>query len=144
MILDDIATLLSSGGIGTLGSTGDYGIYLGALPPVGTGPEKAVAVYETGGVGPTLAMSGVVGGGITAEHPRIQVVVRTGPFAYSTGRQKVQDVVRTLHNVGARTVNGVSYFWINAVQSPFSLSRDEQNRELFAVNFDVCKQLSTA
>ena len=49
-----------------------------------------------------------------------------------------------LHNVGNRTVNGVRYLWVSAVQSPFLMGRDENNRPLIAVNFDVMKALSTA
>ncbi len=46
MLLDEVADLLATGGLGTVGSTADYGIYKAVMPDA---PEKAVALYETGG-----------------------------------------------------------------------------------------------
>ena len=139
MLLDDVADLLSTGGIGSVGSTASYGIYKAAMPDA---PEKAVAVYETGG-GPSLhAMSGSAGSAV-ATRPRVQVVVRSA--SYSTGRQKAQDAFRLLDGLRDRTVNGVRYMGGAAVQSePFPIGRDENARHLIACNYEFVKAMSTA
>lgn len=138
MILDDLGDYLSSGGIGTVGSTGNYGIFLGSLP---AWPEKAVAIYETGGFSSIHAMSTGPGAAVV-ERPRVQVVVRAP--SYSTGRQKAQDVYRRMDGLRERTINGVRYLWAASVQSPFLMGRDENDRPLIACNYDVMKVLSTA
>ena len=143
MILDDLCDVLSSGGLGTVASTANWGIYKGGLP---TTPDKAVAVIETGGLAPVHAMAGSPGK-MVAERPRVQVVVRsvaTAAGGYSTGRQKINDAYRLLDGFGDRTLNGVHYKWIGAVQAPFPMGEDENARPMFAVNFDVTKALSTA
>ena len=138
MLLDDIADLISSGGIGTVGSTSAYGIYKGLLPDA---PNAAVAVYETGGLEPYRKMHSTAGA-VVAERPRIQVVVRS--TAYSTGRQKANDAWKLLEGLPERTVNGTRYLYAAAVQAPFPIGRDANDRILIACNFDVVKALSTA
>lgn len=138
MLLDDVADLLSTGGVGGVGTTSDWSIFKGKLPDA---PEKAVAVYETGGLPSVHAMS-TGPGNAAATLPRIQVLVRSP--AYSTGRQKAHDAFRLLDGLRERTINGVRYLWIAAVQTePFPIGRDENDRPLIACNYDVVKEMST-
>lgn len=136
MLLDDICDLLSSGGTTSDGTA----LFAGLMEET---PERAVCVYETGGQRPYLAMTGTVGR-VVAERPRIQVVARGAQMDYTTARLKINDCYRLLHNVGDRQINGVSYLWIAAVQSPFPMGKDENQRPLVAMNFDVVKAMSTA
>lgn len=77
-----------------------------------------------------------------AERPRVQVVVRSN--AYSTGRTKANDVFRLMDGLRERTINGVTYKWAAAIQSPFLMARDENDRALIACNYEVWKAISTA
>lgn len=138
MILSDIGDYLSSGGIGTVGSTSNWGIYLGKQPDA---PDRCVTVYEYGGAASLHAMSSGPGRAV-AERPRVQVVVRTN--SYSTGRTKANDVFRLLDGLRERAINGVTYKWAAAIQPPFALGRDENDRQLIACNFEIIKAISTA
>jgi hypothetical protein len=142
-LLDDLGDLVSSGGVGGVGSTSTssgYGIFLGIMP---NAPDKCVAIYESGGVAPVHAFAGAPGLAVL-ERPRVQVTVRADAFGYSTGRQVMNTIFKLLDGLPSRTINNTSYQWISAVQSPFSLGMDEVNRPLISVNFDVMKTLSSA
>lgn len=133
MLLDDIADLLSTGGIsGT--------VYKGWMPDAGT---TAVAVYETGGQRSVHAM-GAEPGQAVVERPRVQVVTRAAGDDYQTARNAANNAFRLLDGVRERTINGTRYLWICAVQSPFLMGRDANQRVLIAANFDVMKVLSTS
>lgn len=122
------------------GSTADWGIFSGFMPPL---PDRAVAIFESGGRESVRAMSESAGK-TPAERPRVQVLVRGQPFDYQQARLKANDVFKVLDQLGETTVNSTRYLWMAAVQSPFSLGQDENNRPEIACNYDVVKELSTA
>jgi hypothetical protein len=134
VLLDDIADYLSSSGVS--GS-----IFKGLLPP--DAPEACVVVYETGGTTPIRAMSSVVGT-VVVERPRIQVVCRAGEYDYPVARSKAQQVYGLLEGFNERAINGVTYKYMAAVQSPFLMSRDADRRPIVACNYDCWKSLSTS
>jgi len=136
MLLDEIADYLSTGGIGTVGTT----LFKGYMPEL---PDTVMAVYESGGRAPYRAMRGAAGQAV-AERPRVQVVARAATYDYASARTAINDVVRRLDGAGDFTQNGVRYLWVAATQSPFVMGRDDQGRVKIAVNFDVVKELSTA
>ena len=53
------------------------------------------------------------------------------------------DAWKALEGFPDRVVNNTRYLYAEAVQSPFMLGRDENNRVLLAFNLDVVKALST-
>lgn len=126
MLLDDIADMLSTGGMGTV--TKDY------VPPE---PDTVVTVYGTGGVGPTYTMSGTH----VLEQPRVQVVCRA--VSLQTAHQNAKSCYELLSGVKNRTINNVQYHWIQAVQEPFLLVRDQNARFAVACNYDIKKNRST-
>lgn len=143
MILDDLCDYLTSQGVVVRGGSVQeqapaYGIYQGYLPPT---PDRAVAVYETGGRAPLHTHTSGPGQAVM-EYPRIQVSVRSS--AYSTGRLQIQRIYAVMDGFRPRLLNGVLYHWAAAVQPPFLLERDENQRTVFAVNFEFSKELSTA
>ena len=134
MILDDAADLLSSGGIGTVGTN----LFKGIMPDI---PDACVAVFETGGLPPVHAMASAVGQAVV-ERPRIQVLCRAAQYDYATARTKAHDVYKLLDGLPARDINGTAYKWIAAVQSPFFIGPDANGRVLISCNFDVVKALT--
>ena len=147
MLADDLAVYLSTNNVGGIGSTTDYSIFVGrGLPDY---PDKAIGIIETGGLGLVHAFSPSPGAA-HLERPRAQILVRSP--AYSTGRQKAQDILRLLDGLSARTINGVLYHYVKAMQSPFTLGGDSNRslgpdgnaRVLIACNYDVARSLSTA
>lgn len=127
-ILDDIGTLLAAQiGSLTLGTS----LFLGRLPDE---PATCVALFETGGEPPVNTM----GGGLyEMEQPRIQVLTRGA--SYSATHALALSVWLELEAIVNETVTSSNYQRVTAIQSPFPLERDSQDRIIFSQNFRVQK-----
>lgn len=135
LLLNDMLDYLTSGSVGLTSGTNLFG---GFMPET---PNFAVAVYESGGLGPLYAMN--AGPGTAAvERPRVQVVARSTD--YRKARQAMHNVFQLLDMLPRRTINGTQYHWGSAVQSPFLFGRDDAERVMIACNFDIVKDLSTS
>lgn len=134
MILDDIADYLSSGGIGTAGTD----IFKGLFPS--EAPDACVAIYEAGGMEPVKTMAAGPNTSVV-ERPHVEVVCRAGAFDYATARTKAHAVFKLLDGLPTRTINGTLYEWASAVQSPFPLGRDQNDRPRIACIYRVVKQV---
>lgn len=130
MLLDDISDLLTTGSISTT-------IYKGFLPEQ---PDDAFLLTETGGRGPINAMS-TGPGNAALEVAGLQVLRRSS--SYATARLGMQTVMNLLDGLSERTINSTRYSYVEAVQVPFSLMRDESERSILAVNFLAYKDKST-
>lgn len=139
MLLDDIDDYLTTQGMLTSTSTSPWGIYKGFRPP---NPDIVIALYETGGQAPVRAMGAATGNAVEVR-PGLQVVVRAGEYDYDIARKKASDIYGVLDNF-AGTINGIGYRWIAAMQEPFQMGRDEQERPLLACNYSVAKVRSTS
>ncbi len=128
MVLDEIATKIATlVAVGTL-------ITKGSLSAT---TDVCVTVYETGGQGADLGL-GV--NGIQFEYPTVQVVARGVPSDYYGPRVMVDQVYKGLPKVQAAALSGVYYHWIKPASAPFLLKRDEKDRVLIAVNFNIEKE----
>jgi hypothetical protein len=134
MLLDDIYDYLTSAGGGEWTSAN---LFKGSLPAA---PDTCTAVYETGGL-PSVHAFNALAGQAKVEQPRIQVVCRAA--GYATARVAAHKAFKLLDGLPTRDINGVGYQWGAAVQSPFAMGRDKQDRELVACNYDIVKRLST-
>ena len=133
MLVDDIADLLSTGGLGTVGTNIWKGANFGSADP-------SIAVLVTGGIASIHTMlSGP--GGAAVEQPRVQIVVRSA--SEETAMRKAQAAFKLLDGLRERTINGVRYMWAAAVQPPFSLERDENNRAHYTFSVDIKRGPST-
>lgn len=130
-LLEEIGDYLSTGGVGTVGTD----LFLGYLPEA---PDAVVAVYETGGLPPVRAMRSAPGQPVVVR-PRVQVLARAAEHDYAAARSKVGRAYDLLEGLGDRTLGGVRYLWVGAVQEPFLMGRDSQGRVMLACNFDVVK-----
>ena len=133
MLLDDIADYLSSADPITWTPTD---LYTGYLPEQ---PDLVTALYETGGQAPIRAMTPSVGKPVVTR-PRIQIVCRATQYDYNVARTTAHKAWKLLDGLPERTINGVKYKWIAAVQEPFLMGRDEAGRVLVACNYDVVKE----
>lgn len=138
MLLDDIADYLSSGSTGALGVVGTE-IFKGLIPA--EAKDAITVVYETGGQAPVHAM-GAGPGTAVFERPRVQVVCRASEYDYESARTRAQVVFEKLDAMPTRSINGVTYKWGAAVQSPFMMGRDANKRPLVACNYDIVKDMS--
>ena len=132
-LLDDVADVLSSGGVGTVGTS----LFKGALPST---PDAVVALFETGGPGPIHAMAKGPGTALV-ERPHVQVLVRD---ARADAAKKTAQDANELLDALERTINGVKYLSVYAIQAPFFLTRDETGRVVYAVNYEVLRVPATS
>ena len=107
-------------------------LFYGRLPDT---PDTCVALYETGGQSPNDTM-----GNNTApvlENPRIQIVARADDYA--SAASLIGDCWDKLQLVSNETLSSTYYARISAVQSPFALERDSQDRMVMVCNFQIIK-----
>jgi hypothetical protein len=138
MILADLADYLTSQG--STGWVQASTLFAGAMPPK---PDMALCLYETGGL-PSIKAFNPLPGHAKVEQPRVQLVGRSLPEDYAAIRSWVQTAYLLLDGMPTRTINGVSYFWGEAINSPHAMGRDEQNRVLVGFSVDIKKAMSTA
>lgn len=132
-LVDDIGDVLSSGGLGAAGTD----LFKTFLPDA---PDACVAVFATGGMAPAHAM-GAGPGGAVAERPNLAVWARAARSddAAFTARKAF-----LLLDKLSRTVNGVQYLGVFALQSPFELKRDVTGRPIWACNYSVVRAAATS
>lgn len=135
MILDDVMTYLGSAAVGLTAGTN---LFAGTFPD---SPDKACAVYETGGLQPVHAMSGSPGNALV-ERPRVQIVTRA--VSYQSARQLAQNVFQAMDGLTNTTINSTSYLLVSAVNSPAAMGLDGSGRPRLVMNFDIMKKVSTS
>lgn len=113
------------------GLTEGTNLFKSLLPPT---PDAAVALYEYPGAPGTYTYGGT---GASPERPKVQIVARA--TTYSSARSTLESIYTFLDGKTGLTLSGVSYLGIFAIQAPFAVERDSNNRELVACNFEVIK-----
>lgn len=126
MLLDDIADYLSTGGVAN--------VFKDIAPD---SPDTVTSVYGTGGRPSTHTMVAPH----VLEEPRVNVVCRAKDL--QTAHQNAKTVYGLLNGVRNKTLNGVLYHWVVAVEEPKSLFRDQNARFAVACNYDIKKDRST-
>lgn len=122
MLIRDIAQILQTAGVGSIGSN----IFLGQLP---VSPDNAVVLYPTGGYPQPLPLLDVK---MTA-----QVLVRDS--GYEAGYSRIWQIFNLLDRGGSRFLQAPSgrKMVTQAKQPPEFIERDESNRCIFVFNLDV-------
>ena len=121
-LLDNLTTYLIAQGVCTKAGKD---IFIGMLPEK---QDNALKLEQTGGLEPDRYLP--------IEQPTVQVMVRN--TSYPDGLDKAKAVYDALHRKGDDTVlasGGVDMMTCFAIQEPFHLGLDENNRHLFVVNF---------
>lgn len=131
LVHDDIADLLTSGGITT-------SIFRGFLPER---PDEAIQVVVTGGYPAVHAFSASAGQAVE-ENPSVQILRRSASLQRALVEMNV--IWKMLDGFGDRAINGTQYKWAAATQSPTPIGRDESDRSLVVCNFVIAKAISTA
>jgi hypothetical protein len=134
-VLDDVATYLEAQGIGILGvSLFKGGIPLDTAQTVIT--DLVTALVQVPGLPPVHVHTQQQA---TYEQPMLQILVRGEPFGDSAAMQKAYDAFLALDGLSNTVLSGVMYLWLQAMQSPFLLRRDELNRPFEAFNVRCAK-----
>jgi hypothetical protein len=131
LMVDDLATHLAGAGLGLAGGTN---LFKGELPP---SPDACVALIERGGLAPAETLCGV-----DYENAGLQVLVRGAATSGSTVRTLMNGVFKALLAIVGQSLGGTLYVGISAVQSPFQVEIDDNNRTVMGVNLTVRKTLS--
>ncbi len=136
-LLDSVATYLVAQTTLTLGSTSGT---LAKAVMLDTQPNTVAVLYETGGAGSEYAFSTSTGTvNVVYEQPNLQLLSRS--TTYTKARSVAETVYTTLNGLGTTTMSGTRYLDFEAIQSPFSIGRDSQERHLVSVNFRVRKEV---
>jgi hypothetical protein len=129
MLLDDVATYLAA--------NLTKQIMLDATPI----PETLAVLYETPGAPNEYTFSTSTGSAnVDAESPGLQLLSRAA--SYQTARNRAEAAYTILDGLSEQTLptgTGVRYREIVAVAPPFYLQRDDNERYIVAVNFNVKK-----
>lgn len=145
LLVDEIATYMAaqSTAFTILAGTGGNlakQIMLDSTP----NPDTLTVLYETPG-GPTeYSFSTSTGTAqVEFERPSFQILSRS--TAYKTARTRAQTAYTMFDGLAGKTLptaTGTRYLEITAVQPPFFLQRDDNDRFIVAVNFNVWKEVS--
>jgi len=130
-VLTDVGAYLDTN-VSAVSLTAGTNLFYGRLPD---SPDTCVALYETGGQGPEDTMGN--NSAPVFENPRVQIIVRASDYA--SAETLIRDCWDKLQLVSNETLTSTHYFRINAVQSPFALERDSQDRMMMACNFQIVK-----
>jgi hypothetical protein len=135
MILDEIGAFLEAEGIGIVGQT----LFLGSMPQdePGLGSQDAVtAVIEIPGQGRVSAHDLA-----KYELPHLQIATRGTPYGYPAARQKAQAAWDALDGVANAALSGTTFLLIEALQSPYYLRTDDNNRPFIIFNVRCARAL---
>lgn len=129
-LLEDIAAVIDSNSVTfTLGTN----LFIGRLPD---SPDLCCAIFQYGGEEPLNMMGGDAMPPI--EQPRIQVLVRA--TGYASAQSTITTIWGYLEAILNENLTGDRYLRVSAVQSPFPMDRDAQDRVIFAQNYRVLKE----
>ena len=129
--LTDIGSYLHAASISTADLTLGTNLILGRLPD---SPDTCVALIQTGGTGPTDTFGTSYP---PLETQGLQTLIRAS--AYATAEALAVDVFKSLTAVDNETLTSTLYLKIEALQSPFALERDAQERLIMSCNYNVIK-----
>lgn len=132
-VLTDLAAYLDANTSLTAGTD----LFAGDMP---NSPDAVTALYESPGRAPVETMGAP--GLPPVILPRVQVQARgsRGVGGYDVARARIRLVYDTLTLLTNTTVNGVYYLRVMPLQEPFFLNRDDVERVVFALNFEVYRE----
>lgn len=133
MILDDLFTYLIAQSTALTASNLAKTVNLDTSPV----PDTLTSLYEQPGLGVLHTFS--TGNPVirAIRQPRIQTLSRS--TSYQTARNHAQAIYALLdgHSGPLPTSTGTNYISITAVQEPFSIGRDRNDRFLVSCNYQV-------
>jgi hypothetical protein len=138
-LLDDVASYLTTNTtVFTVGGTTGN---LSLEQQLDTQPDTLVTLLEQPGLPNAYAFSTGNPVEVVYERPNMQVLSRsTDPVV---ARSRVQTVYRKLDGLTSTTINGIRYYEFVAVQAPFQIGRDDNQRHLWSLNFNIKKAVAT-
>ncbi len=133
--LTDLASYIETNTTGLTigGTTGTIGL----AQMHDTQPATMIGLYETGGPGPAYVFSTDTKAGRAYEQTTLQVLSRS--TAYATAAANARRVYTALSGVTNTTINSLRYLSITALQTPFDIGHDSNNRAVVSCNYLVTR-----
>ena len=134
MILDDFATYIAANStVFTVGVNLAKSINLDSAPV----PDTITSLYEQPGFSPVHVFS--TGNPVDRAYSQPAVQTLSRSTSYQTARNHAEIVFNLLDGYSGSlpTATGTNYLSIVAVQSPFSIGRDKNDRFLISCNYEV-------
>lgn len=130
-LLQEVGTHLAYDGLASSSGTDGWVLVKSMLPDSSTLQDKIVALIETPGEPPDAYTE--------VDKPHFQVVVRGDPItqvssAYEEASAKAKEIKRNLHRAGPDTFRGRYFPALWALQDPFLLEMDQNDRPTFVMN----------
>jgi hypothetical protein len=100
-------------------------------------PDTVISIYEYGGAPSSMPMGSAPASAI--EHPSVQVQVRSAPGAPAAARATAYAIYKALDGLGGVTLQGITYYNMQALHPPFPLEVDENNRTVYAFSVWIDK-----
>lgn len=125
------ATAIVAAGYGvTAPGPGDWPVFIGRQP---TGPDSVLTVYDTGGTDPLHLEAGL-------RRPTVQVRVRS--VDYADGWTKANAIYAGLGTTWSAIYGAERVVGFVARGDILFLNRDDQDRFLFSLNFELMRDQS--
>ena len=120
----------------------DYLTSAGTTTPINKGwffstADRVLCLRGTGGFPSHHVMNPAVNQAIL-EEPTLQLLARA--TTYDQAEATARSAKSLLDGLRKRTINSVVYHWATAMQPPFFLERDENQRFVFAMNVQLKRQ----
>ena len=126
---EDIKDILESSSInvGTFNASSGWSICISEMP---NNPNTCILIKDTGG-------SGDSNPNYSYEYPTIQVLIRGNKNGYLATYSKAEEVKLALNGLTNETLNSARYIQILCRGDIIPIGKDESERPLFSVNFDI-------
>lgn len=126
-VLDSLADRLETDGIFVVGTT----TFISFMPE---SPDNVISLYESPGAD-NFHNFGT--GDPVFDDIEIQVRVRSNPNDYPSARDVAHNVIRSFEGILEETIDGHLFHWVRKMSGPFLIDRDENERQVLAVNFSA-------
>lgn len=126
-MMSELGTYLAANGGGVVVGTD---LFYGTMP---TSPAVCASFVEYEGRGYVRRQ-----GGARCEMARMQLLYRAE--SYEAAVAAIRTMAFVLDNVVNLTLSGTFYQRVEALQPPFFLERDANDRFVFAVNFEITRE----
>ncbi len=131
IMVAEIAAMLQTGGIGTIGATTGWSIRVAEIPDA---PDTCVSLFEFAGSPSDISLDGA-----RDVNPSLQIKTRGDRNGHIVGREKAEAIALLLDGVGNTTIGTHVYKYIFANHQPAFLGLDENQRPTWVQNFRMSK-----
>lgn len=129
---EDLKDKLVAQGVGTFAASSGWSISIGHEY---ADPHTTITLYDTSGGEPNPKH--------LLDEPNVQVRVRADPGDQPGAYAKAREVMNTLLGLPQETINGTVYVGIWALNDPYLLGYDDNQRPLYTVNFRLVREPSS-